>query len=544
MKLNLKKRMYLNIGILLIMMAGIAVFGAYKINIANSALSDVRENDAYEQRQAIDMRGSVHDTAIAIRDMVIYQGDNFDTFNADIERLRGLYDKAESNLNAIYENKKNPTEEELKYFQDIKSQAITSEKFLVDTIEAVDNGNIDKANTILTQDLSDAYSEWLRKINVYIDEKESFINQQLNYVGDETQGFQNFIYVITLIAIIIGLFIAYRTIHYLFKVIGSDPEDVKNLIALLSRGDLTVKNETKYKDSILADLNYMSDRLNEVVKENSTVSSEIMISSKDLIEKSNNSYAIIEQQQNETDQGATAITEMTQTLKEMANFSEEAQRTANSAQSDFEVGYADVQANKESINDLSVNLKSAMTEVNELNENSKKINTVLEVIETIAEQTNLLALNAAIEAARAGDAGRGFAVVADEVRGLAQRTQDSTKEIQSVINAMRDKTVSVVNLISGLEKQSIESSEQAHSVGEKLNAINSSINQLNEMNNDISNYIIDQLKVSEEITENFNGITVTASDSAKSSQEVGEASKNLEQLSFRLKENVDKFKVS
>lgn len=541
MKLNLKQRLYSNIGFLILLIIIIALFGAFKINNVNTNLTQVRELDSYEQRQAIDMRGAVHDTAISVRDIILSEGKGDKIFYQQINEYEKKYNDARTILNEIY-NKKNMGIESDYFLQIINVEKNTNKELEV-LFKAIKNNDYINAKEHLMNKVSPLYSEWLIKINQYIDYKESLISKELNYVQEETGNFKNIIFLITFFALIIGIFIAYRTVNYLLNIVGEEPETIKEFIAKVSKGDLTLEIPTKYKNSILNDLNYLVKNLGIVIKENAEVSKNLSLSSNELNNKSENTKNLVERQQKETDSGAAAITQMTHSLNETAKFTQLAFKEAETASKAFNEGNKEVIKNQHEIIALSDTLKKAMNDVSLLNDNSKKINNVLVVIQSIAEQTNLLALNAAIEAARAGEAGRGFAVVAEEVRNLAKKTKESTEEIQHVIVGMLSSIENVVSIIKNSEEKSVVSANQAKVVGQVLNEINEKIQSLNKMNSEISDTVKEQLIVAEEISSNFNGITTSAGDSYTATVDVQKTSQKLSELALKLKDNVDKFKL-
>jgi methyl-accepting chemotaxis protein len=178
-----------------------------------------------------------------------------------------------------------------------------------------------------------------------------------------------------------------------------------------------------------------------------------------------------------------------------------------------------------------------------LSQDSKEIGSVLDVIQGIAEQTNLLALNAAIEAARAGEQGRGFAVVADEVRNLAQRTQESTRQIQAVIESMRASSVKAVTVMNEGQEQANSSVQQAKNAGESLQAINISVIKISDMNIQIATAAEQQSVVAADINQNFIQITHSALLAQQEAGKITAASYQLEELAKSLELNVKQFKT-
>ena len=174
---------------------------------------------------------------------------------------------------------------------------------------------------------------------------------------------------------------------------------------------------------------------------------------------------------------------------------------------------------------------------------SLEIGSVLEVIGSISEQTNLLALNAAIEAARAGEAGRGFAVVADEVRTLAQRTQDSTKEINDIITRLQSGTQNAVNLMGEGNKDVRSVSALAEKTGQAFQTIEEKINDINELNIMIATSAEEQAVVAEDINRNVVNINDDFRTTTAAVTKTSDASKELLELSQTLAQLVQQFKV-
>ncbi len=198
---------------------------------------------------------------------------------------------------------------------------------------------------------------------------------------------------------------------------------------------------------------------------------------------------------------ATAVTEMVATVDEIANNTHEAANKAEMTLDNAEKGKQGVDSTVAQIDLLSSTLLESENVVQELAKDSDTLGSVLDVIRGIAEQTNLLAINAAIEAAHAGEQGRGFAVVADEVRTLASRTQDSTQEIEAIINSLQTRTKDIVSHMATCRSQGQESAEQAVSAGNMLEEITQDVSTIMEMNSAIATAIQEQSTVASEVNE-------------------------------------------
>lgn len=225
-------------------------------------------------------------------------------------------------------------------------------------------------------------------------------------------------------------------------------------------------------------------------------------------------------QQNEADQVATAIHQMSASVAQVASSAQLASMAADQAEDETQAGHQLVDRNRCAIQDLAGSLVEASEVVQQLEGHSSEISGVLDVIRGIAEQTNLLALNAAIEAARAGDQGRGFAVVADEVRGLAQRTAQSTHEIQRMIGALQEGARAAVQVMQQSSAHAGHSVSQAQLASGALDSISVRVNQINEMSLQIAAAVEQQSQVSESINRNI----VSIRQASEATVDVGQRS--------------------
>lgn len=251
----------------------------------------------------------------------------------------------------------------------------------------------------------------------------------------------------------------------------------------------------------------------------------------------------VNQQQLETNQVVTAMHEMTATVQEVARNATEAADAATSADDASTEGRQVVVSTMKTIEDLSSELHSAGSVISTLEQDSENIGSVLDVIKSIAEQTNLLALNAAIEAARAGEQGRGFAVVADEVRTLASRTQQSTQEIQSMIEKLQEGAKQAVNAMSNSETKADESVSQAANAGASLESITNAVAKIRDMNTQIATAAKEQSSVADEINRNIINISGIVDKTSEGATQTSTASEELAQLSNQLQQLVGQFKV-
>ncbi len=248
-------------------------------------------------------------------------------------------------------------------------------------------------------------------------------------------------------------------------------------------------------------------------------------------------------QNDEVNQAATAVTEMSAAVDEVARNAESASEESKRTQGFTETGLERVSQTLKSIQRLSGNVEQTSEQIQGLSDRAQNISKVVEVIRGIAEQTNLLALNAAIEAARAGEQGRGFAVVADEVRALAHRTQMSTQEIEQMIAAIQTDSEHAVQAMStsrDLANQSLDIAQEASS---SLDQIASAITHINERNLQIATASEEQSHVAREVDQNLLRIRDLASQSAAGASQTASACGEMSQLAINLNQLVTRFVV-
>lgn len=249
-------------------------------------------------------------------------------------------------------------------------------------------------------------------------------------------------------------------------------------------------------------------------------------------------------QKDETDCVATAMNQMTSTVMEVARNAEEASEAARHADQQARDGDKVVNDAIAQIERLALEVNNSTEAMGKLKLESDKIGGVLDVIKSVSQQTNLLALNAAIEAARAGEAGRGFAVVADEVRGLAQRTQESTEEIEVLIAALQSGTQQVVMTLDASRTLTDSSVELSRQAGSALGHITRTVSTIQAMNQQIAAAGEEQSSVAEQINRSVLNVRDVSEQTAASSEETAASSIELARLGVQLQEMVGKFRVS
>ncbi|MCG9692378.1 methyl-accepting chemotaxis protein [Vibrio sp. Isolate22] len=312
------------------------------------------------------------------------------------------------------------------------------------------------------------------------------------------------------------------------------------------RGDLTQRIDITRMDEI----GKLAELVNQFLSQMQSMLKGVVEHSHDLnnhAEKANQlatqSSIRVENQQNDINQIATAIHEMSATAAEVASHAELTASASQASATACNDGQEVIQQNRDAITRLAIQVEDAANVIRELENNAQSINQILSTIQGIAEQTNLLALNAAIEAARAGEQGRGFAVVADEVRVLSQRTHGSTEEIRVMIDTLQKNTEHAVDSMTTstqLAENSVGFAEQAH---DSLSKITQAISEINDMALQIASAAEEQRAVSEDISRNTQGIKDASDDLAQQAESSRNSSNEMSSAAESMRRDVERFKV-
>ena len=314
----------------------------------------------------------------------------------------------------------------------------------------------------------------------------------------------------------------------------------------ISQRDLTHSCSIKSHDvigEIIDGFNNMASTLHNVISELKSSIVAMKEGTQKINTIANETQAGIIQQNQQTENIETSISQMTTTAQEVSAKAAQAAEAASLAKKEAEKGTQVVTQNMQSIKSLASDVENAAGSIHRVEAESNNIGGVLDVIQSISEQTNLLALNAAIEAARAGEQGRGFAVVADEVRTLAQRTQESTKEIQTMIDNLQSVSRETVEIMDKSQNQASDSVKQAAEAGSSLQEINNAVTAITEMNTLIDNEAGSQSDIALEVNRNMEVISQITGVSKNGAERTVKESENLTNLASQLELLVGKFKL-
>ncbi|CAK1705933.1 methyl-accepting chemotaxis protein [Vibrio crassostreae] len=330
------------------------------------------------------------------------------------------------------------------------------------------------------------------------------------------------------------------------RVMLRQTQYLNDAIKTMADKNLSVPIQMDCKDEygdVARELEKTRVQLNDMIKTQVASSDELFALTEVMTISMSETKESAQEEFNEIDQLATAMSEMTSTVQTVAEHAQSASSLTEQASGQALTGQKFVQGSVSKMSELSSDIAASAAAVNQVEERVDSIGSVVGTIQGISEQTNLLALNAAIEAARAGEAGRGFAVVADEVRNLAQRTQQATVEIQDMISHLQSSANSAVELMEKSVVEAAEGVDLVTNAGSELDGIVSQVNQINDMNFQIATAAGQQSSVAEEMSVNLTNVRELVEASVVVVGELLETSQLMESNAQELDGKIKQFKV-
>lgn len=371
------------------------------------------------------------------------------------------------------------------------------------------------------------------------DKKASHIENQVN--GAITTG-NTFVIVVVIISIAVAAFIGYVTVRAITRPLYR----VNELLTVASSGDLTHRLDDSAQDEfglLARNCNTLIGNLKELITAINLRAEQLAAASEQTSAVTAQTTHSIQDQKSQIGQVATATTEMHSTSQLVVQNAEDTLSQIRHADAEAENVRQISLENKNTIEILSRDVQEAADVINKLHQDSASIGGILDVIRGVADQTNLLALNAAIEAARAGEQGRGFAVVADEVRTLASRTQESTQEINAMIEVLQAGAEKAVSVMNQGKDQTAACVAQTEKATQALDIITDAVHKAHDVSSQIEQSAREQNTVSQEISEKLETIVGIAEETTAGAQQTSESSHEVARLAEELQQSIRQFKV-
>ena len=538
---NLKIRTKLNILVIFasLLMVAIGTTGLLGINISNSALSSVYNQNLLHIIQLNEVR----DHQTQVRTELLEAGLERDGFEilARIDKVRSSLFQIETILGEY--NKHTMSAEEKKLMDAFMAERMDyGRNGVIPILDLLQAEKFEQVQKLRKEVMNPGYA----KASVGID---TLIQLQVDAAKKEFERVEKATKIIRIIAIatiVAGLALSIVLGLIITRSVNSGVRELAVTAKKLANGELTARVNWDSTD----ELGDVGRAFNQMATEFSSLISQVRQSADQVASAAamqtgtaEKVSAISGKQSQQAAIAASSIENLNSAVKEIAQKTDDVVTSANDASTMAAEGQKVVNKAVQGIQQVATTVKESAQLMVALGQRSDQIGQIVNVIKDIAEQTNLLALNAAIEAARAGEQGRGFAVVADEVRKLAERTATATSEISKMISAIQSETG---NAVSTMEKGSSQVSDGvalANQAGQSLQNINSSVKRVVEMIEQISEATRSQSEMTNEITKRVEHIAEMAQENTSSIDETTHASHDLQNLSGHLQQVVSRFKL-
>ena len=528
---NLRVGARLGAGFLVVIVAMVAltVIGVTEVNKINDRLTVVNDLNGVKQRYAINFRGSVHDRAIAVRDVVLARTPADVQAEVDIiGKLTTKYDESAVKMAAMFSGDAAVSDRERQALAEINRIQAKTLPLITQVVGLRTAGTDAQALQVLTTQAKPAFIEWLAAINVFIDLEEAMNKAETAQARDIADGFLATMALGLALAALLAALVAWRTTRGITRPLA----EAATVLVAVADGDLTRRVEVRSGDEV----GQMGRSVNTALDAISTVITEFGHSATGLAQASHRIGAL-------SGQIAEGAAESSAQANVVANSAQEVSRNVQTVAAGSEEMGASIREIAHNANEAAtvaaraVDTVRVTTEtVSRLGESSRMIGDVVMAITNIAQQTNLLALNATIEAARAGEAGKGFAVVAGEVKELSQETARATEDISRRVEAIQADTTSAVAAIAEVTAVITQISDYQTTIASAVEEQTATTNEMNRSVNDAAS-------ASGQIAANIGNVADVARNTTASVDESRRAADELDGVSRRLQSLVAGFRV-
>lgn len=542
--LKLSSKIGLGFGAVIFLMIILVVMGIVQMSFAKSRLHTMNDINAKKQRYAINFRGSVHDRAISVRDVVLLDdGARLQAALDNIKRLEDFYNTASANMNEMLKDSALFNNEERAILGRLNQIANKTNAGYKKIIQLKQSWQVDEAKKLLLNEVASDFSLWLKIINEFIDYQEEANNNLTKQVMLVVNNFVTIMLVLAGIAILIAVIITLFTARGIVSALGGEPNEVSKVIKEVASGNLSKDYVSKYPRSILADAISMKDKLKQITISIRNASNTIGERTNELIKTFDKVSISVDEQSKITSFSTKIVQGVVSGTNEIMQMTNDTRTNSQKATQICNEGKEDSEEVAQKMQEINANVAKQVEQILLLEEKAKEISGAAELIAEITDQTNLLALNAAIEAARAGTHGRGFAVVADEIRNLAERTGTATDEIANTIKQIQEETQNTVTLIKSGAPKVQEGYELSNKVADMLVDIYESSNDSTQKAGNAAVMAQKGVESMSKLAKNIENIDITSQETKKDMQENAVQLQAMQKVAQELSDIMKAFKI-
>lgn len=542
--LKLSSKIGLGFGAVIFLMIILVVMGIVQMSFAKSRLHTMNDINAKKQRYAINFRGSVHDRAISVRDVVLLDDEaRLQAALDDIKRLEDFYNAASANMNEMLKDSALFNNEERAILGRLNQIANKTNAGYKKIIQLKQSWQVDEAKKLLLNEVASDFSLWLKIINEFIDYQEEANNNLTKQVMLVVNNFVTIMLVLAGIAILIAVIITLFTARGIVSALGGEPNEVSKVIKEVASGNLSKDYVSKYPRSILADAISMKDKLKQITILIRNASNTIGERTNELIKTFDKVSISVDEQSKITSFSTKIVQGVVSGTNEIMQMTNDTRTNSQKATQICNEGKEDSEEVAQKMQEINANVAKQVEQILLLEEKAKEISGATELIAEITDQTNLLALNAAIEAARAGTHGRGFAVVADEIRNLAERTGTATDEIANTIKQIQEETQNTVTLIKSGAPKVQEGYELSNKVADMLVDIYESSNDSTQKAGNAAVMAQKGVESMSKLAKNIENIDITSQETKKDMQENAAQLQAMQKVAQELSDIMKAFKI-
>ena len=551
---TLRVRLVLGFGAILLLLAGLTTVGVREVNEIDATLTRINAVNSVKQRHAINFRGSVHDRAIELRDVVLADNTaDIDRAIAEIGRLAAFYAEAATLLDKLLATDATPEDREI--HAAIKQVETRTLPLIEQVIAARKKGDATTAQNVLMAQARPAFIDWLKQINRFIDLQEAKNREESAAAAAAAAGFQKLMLTLTAAAVLLGALLSWWTVMALAPL-----RRLTDAMLKLSKGDLSVTVPPSSSTDEIGDITQAVG----VFKDNAIEADSFrrrqaeaaaQAEARKKQEMNDLARSFEEQVRGVVMNVSTSSNEVRQSAQGLGATAEDTERRAAEVATAAEQTSSNVQTVAAAAEELSASIveigrrigdsadkaRAAAVQadgtnriVDGLSERANQIGDVVQLINDIAAQTNLLALNATIEAARAGDAGKGFAVVASEVKNLANQTAKATEDISQQISDIQSATAEAVQAIKTI-------AETIREVNEISSAISQAVDQQRAATHEISHSVQQAAAGAGQVSHAIGSVRQAAQRTGGASAQLLTAAEGLTRQADALRGQVDRF---